>query len=68
MVVAVGYGSGLFVDSGDCTAQGISGVSDVAEAERAAVGPVLASEYLYYDRVHCFRLFSFPLGRFAIVI
>ena len=43
-----------FVDSGDCTAQGISEVSDVPEAEVAAVSPVLASEYLYHDRVHCF--------------
>ena len=43
-----------FVDSGDCTGQGISGVSDVPEAEHAAVGPVLASEYLYHDHVHCF--------------
>ena len=43
-----------FVDSGDCTGQGISGVSDVPEAEHAAVGPVLASEYLYHDHVHWF--------------
>ena len=55
----------MFVDSGDCTAQDISGVSDIPEVERAAVGPVLASEYLYYDCVHCFLFFlSFLIGTF----
>ena len=53
-----------FVDSGDCTAQGIAGVSDVPEAKHAAVGPVLASEYLYHDHVHCF----FSMGRFVTFI
>ena len=45
---------GLFLDSGDCAAQGISGVKDLDAPgiECAAVGPVLASEYLYHDRGH----------------
>ena len=38
------------VDSGDCAAQGVSGVSDldVPGTECAAVGPVLARKYLYH--------------------
>ena len=44
------------VDSGDCAAQGISGVSDldVSRTEPAEVGPVLASEYSCHDCSRCF--------------